>query len=229
MSVLNRLIHVTKAAAHEMLNKLEDPVIMLNHYLRDAAEEIESLEKELAKQKAAAKSWELRAVEQERLADAAEVRASEALAGGREAEARTALEAKLHYVEQARECAALFETAKTGVLELERQLAEAKAEHERMQAKKAELAARAQRAAAKARTAVSEFGASFEGGAARGFRRMEEKIMEWEAKADLASKRYSAGGSAYAAGDGPMPDAGTPGRAEWIEEELKRLREKRGE
>lgn len=225
MSVLNRLINVTKAAAHEALSKLEDPVMMLNHYLRDAAEEIESLQKELVKQTAAEKNWEFREAELLRLADAAEARAAEALNAGRESEARLALEAKLHYVGQARECAALRETAKTGVAELHRQLEEAKTEHTRMQAKRAELAARAQAAAAKARTAVHDFGSGFEGGAARGFRRMEEKIMEWEARAGLAGQRYSEGAAAGTPQEPYAPNqAAAAAHEARIDEELERLR-----
>jgi phage shock protein A len=228
MSVFARLINVTKAAAHEALSKLEDPVMMMNHYLRDMEEEIEDLEKELAKQKVSEKGFAARIADLERFTEQSEAKAMEALVAGREAEARLALEAKLHYAEQARECVALYEMAKTGVAELTRQLEEAKATHATMQSKRAELAARAQKAVSQVRTAVHSIGSGFEGGtASRGFRRMEEKIMEWEVRAEMAGQRYAQSAAAAGAGSSSAyASAAGVERSAQIDEELERLRKR---
>lgn len=50
MGVLQRMKEMTKASVHELLDKMEDPVIMLNQYLRDMEEEIAKAEVTVAKQ-----------------------------------------------------------------------------------------------------------------------------------------------------------------------------------
>ena len=40
MGIFKRMKDITKASLHEALDKLEDPVVMLNQYLRDMEQEI---------------------------------------------------------------------------------------------------------------------------------------------------------------------------------------------
>lgn len=52
MSCLNKsadqcVVSMTKAAANEILGKMENPVTMLNHYLRDLDEEIARAEQNM--------------------------------------------------------------------------------------------------------------------------------------------------------------------------------------
>ena len=57
MSVITRLIQLTRAATGELLDKLEDPAMMMNHYVREAQAEIEKIQQELTKQEAVLESF----------------------------------------------------------------------------------------------------------------------------------------------------------------------------
>jgi phage shock protein A len=50
MGVFKRITDMTKAGMNEMLDKVEDPVVMLNQYIRDMEEEIAQAEVTVAKQ-----------------------------------------------------------------------------------------------------------------------------------------------------------------------------------
>ena len=50
MGIFKRMKDLTKASVNELLDKVEDPVIMLNQYLRDMEEEIRQAEVTVAKQ-----------------------------------------------------------------------------------------------------------------------------------------------------------------------------------
>lgn len=191
MSVFQRIVELTKAATHEVLEKLESPSIMMNQYIRDMENEIAEVKSELARQEAAARSYKLQHAEMSRYIEQYEAKALEALAAGREAEAREALTAKLHYADKAKAYLELHEAAVTRKHELTYKLESANEELAALHKKRTELTARLQQAEAKARTSMPSFNstAGFEGGtAARGFQRMEEKIAELEARLELSGK-----------------------------------------
>jgi phage shock protein A len=220
MSILKRVLDVTRAAAHEALNKLEDPVMMLNHYTRQMEEELEDAQEALRSHQAVERSAKLRHEEYARLAEHLDGKAAEALAEGREAEARTALAEKLVYAEKAAQYLAWHQEAKLRTEEQEQRLAAAKAELERTREKRNELIARARKA--EVRTDLPSFGdvngGTLDGGsAARGFRRMEEKIMYWEAEAEVRGAQQASHAAVEAA------------RAAQIEEQLSQLRSRQAE
>ena len=218
MSVFRRIGDLTKATVHEILDKLEDPVMMLNQYLRDMEDEIARAEVTAAKQMAAERKLNEQKSEAER-----------ALLAGDEPAARAALERKLYFQSRAAELANWREEARKRSEELLRQLREMKEDYYRMRHKRNELAARAQMA--QARKQMAEFGAAhaFEAGtAARGFQRIEEKILRMEAEADIAASPFAAPG--YAVSPAASPFVGTPQaqdeRRERVEEELRALKAK---
>ncbi|CAH0120914.1 MULTISPECIES: PspA/IM30 family protein [unclassified Paenibacillus] len=226
MGVLNRLVDLTKATAHEVLGKLENPVIMMNQYLRDMKGDIDELKQSLLQQQATERAMEQRIVELSRLAEHSELKAMEALQGGQEAEARLALEAKMNYSEKITEYTARREDAKVQSVMLAEQLEAAETEYAKLQEKRTELAARLQKA--EAQTAVSSFSRGLEGGtAARGFERIEEKIMQLEAQHELSKYASAHAGIAPipAAGSGEQTEAAAK-REAYIEEQLARLRNK---
>ncbi|WP_161783548.1 PspA/IM30 family protein [Paenibacillus tyrfis] len=189
MGVLTRLSDLSRAAAHEALSKLEDPVMMLNHYLRTMKEEIDEVQRTLNKQSGAERSLKMQIDAYNRLAAQCEKNAAEALADGREEEARQAMEAKLHYLDKSLECSEWYEAAKQRLEELSQQLEETKAAYAAMQEKRTELVARAQKVEAQVKPSAPRFLYSFEGGAAaRGFDRIEERIMQSEALAELSRR-----------------------------------------
>ncbi|MCQ6562421.1 PspA/IM30 family protein [Paenibacillus mendelii] len=234
MSILARMMNITKAAAHELLEKLEDPVMMMNQYVRNMQNEIEELQQEIVKQDAAVRGLKLQSDESARLAELYETKAFEALAGGREAEAREALAVKLHHAEKAATHQEWYNSAVIRSAELVSKLEAAKAEFESMQKKRNELINRVQQAEAKSKTSMPNFssGHTLDGGlASRGFQRMEEKIMQWEARLDLAghanSKPYGSSSAYPSYGAAPQSAApADPAKEQLIAEQLEQLRKR---
>lgn len=224
MGILQRVVNMTKAAANEMLDKMENPVMMLNHYLRDLDEEIEKAERAMIQQQAQERLLGSKLEEQNQQALYYEGKAEQAAAEDREAEARAALEAKLLYLEQAEETDRLRGLAKQAAIDLQLRVESLKEEKTRLQSKRAELVARVQKATA--------FGGSTSGAAphlqgssaAKGFERIEQKVLEWEAARELSKASYGSGVSSYDAGIDPKQEK----RSALVEEQLQRLLKKSG-
>ncbi|MFD0711958.1 PspA/IM30 family protein [Paenibacillus sp. GCM10027626] len=230
MSVFARMVNLTKAAAHELLEKLEDPVMMMNQYVRNMQDEIEQLQNEKVKQEATARGLKTQLEESTRLANMYEEKALEALANNREAEAREALSTKLHYAEKSVSYQEWHSAAVSRSAELAHRLEEAKVELEALQKKRTELTARVKQAAVQSRQTMPSFsmGANLDGGsAARGFQRIEEKIMQWEAHLELAGQAPFTPpyGSGYGAQAGTAATA-DPAKSALIDEQLEQLRKK---
>ncbi|WP_027094697.1 PspA/IM30 family protein [Cohnella thermotolerans] len=187
MGVFQRVKDMTKASIHELLDKLEDPIVMLNQYLRDMETEIHEAEVTVAKQMASERRLKQRLDEAARIAVERETQAEQALRGGNEAIARKLLEEKVYYDQQAADLLGLHEQASAQVSELTTQLHEMKEEYYKLRNKRNELSARAQMAKARKQLAQASSLHTIEsGGASRGFQRMEEKILQMEAEADVA-------------------------------------------
>ncbi|MBP2001583.1 phage shock protein A [Paenibacillus shirakamiensis] len=233
MTFFERIANLTKAAAHEALNKLENPVMLMNQYLRNLEEDIDSSERKLSEQHTSVKVLTFRKDEAIRSAATAEERAIEALNGGNEVAARQAVEAKLAFKTQAEEHGVTLDITRQRITELEFHIQTAKEEFARLKEKRTELVARAQRAEERSRQAQSSsshtnWGATgagtsgysnLSGTAARGFERMEEKILQWEAGLNASSYNGSS-----ASTSSPQQPSYTKNSA--VEDELSRLQGK---
>jgi len=193
MGVLKRLLDISKAAANEALDKLEQPVMMMNHYLRSMDEEIHSVKQALIQEEATARRLEQQIAECNRLAEQSEHKAAQAIQDDRSVEARQALEAKLTYLEKAADYTQALEHSRERAAELAQQLSRAQAEYAAMQSKREQLAARAQKVEAKAKTSMPSFSYGIETGtAARGFERIEATILQKEAELQVAESLKAA-------------------------------------
>ena len=192
MSLLKRISTLTKAALHEGLNKLENPVLLTGQYLRDLENEITMAERNERELQVTANVLERRKQEYAQLIDQSEIEAVQAVEQGNEEKARLALMAKLRYVEKLEEnINSLAQTQQT-LAELEINIARAKEEREQLKAKRSELVARAQQATETLSSAPRSCAKGPNvGSASRGFERMEEKITEWEVLAENSKNRFN--------------------------------------
>ena len=219
MSLFKRIGDNIRANINSLLDKAEDPVKMLEQYLRDMAEDIAEAEVAVAKQIAVVKRFEAQYQEAQAMAEKRESQAMAALESGREDLARRALEDKKLNQTKADEYYAQFQQYRDVADRLKSQLTDMKDEFEKMKAKKATLVARAQ--AAKAQKGVNEVMSGFGTNNARsGFDRMEEKVLQAEAEAQAGMELRSSGKSL----DDELAALGR-GTSD-IDLEMQRLREK---
>lgn len=181
MGILQRVVQMTKAATNELLDKLENPATMMNHYLRDLDEKIAAAERGLLQQQAEERMMIGKHDELSSCAAIYEKKAVQAAAEAREIEVRAALEAKLQYEEQANEAVRLIKLARDAALDLELHIAKLNEEKAKLQAKRAELITRVRHTHDKSAYNLQD------SPSVKGFERIERKVMEWEAQHELSS------------------------------------------
>ncbi|MGG0821552.1 PspA/IM30 family protein [Paenibacillus turicensis] len=218
MSILQRLSNLTKASIHEVLDKLEDPVMMTGQYLRNHEQEIQKAEASL-------KQLQIRLQVQERqLADAKnssekqELAALAALEAGNEEQARILAASKIAYEEKVQQYTSAIQFTQEGIAELEIHLANAKEELISLKEKRKELAARARKVDEQTAKQTDQPSFSYgihQGEAARGFYRMEEKIEELEAERQVMGYHHA---TSYT--------EPSPAQSLAVNDEIERLKEK---
>ncbi|CEH27963.1 hypothetical protein AM501_14870 [Aneurinibacillus migulanus] len=183
MSLFKRVRDITTATMHQVLDHVEDPVAMLNQYMRDMESEISQAELAIARQIAVEKKWKMMLEEAEARSEKRERQARLAVESGDEAIARRALEDKLICDSKAEEYRKQYEIARQQTILLREQLQELKDKFYEMRNKKATLLSRANAARASKQMNQALYSIDTES-AAKGFSRIEEKVMMMETEAE---------------------------------------------
>lgn len=186
--VFKRIRDITLATVHDGLDAMESPVSMLNQYLRDLEEEIEKAQEAVVKQIMIEKKFNENQNDAKHMSEKRMRQATLAVGAGEEELARRALHDKKRYAAKAEQYEEMGAEAHQKVLELKEQLKEMKEKYYQLRDRKIELISRANAAKTKKQmnTVLSKFDSE---SALKGFKRMEERIMEWETEAEVRRVR----------------------------------------
>ncbi|NJR69318.1 MAG: PspA/IM30 family protein [Synechococcales cyanobacterium CRU_2_2] len=185
MGLFDRISRVVRANVNDLVSKAEDPEKVLEQAVIDMQEDLIQLRQAVAQSIASQKRTEQQYNQNQSQANTWQQRAQLALQKGDETLARQALERKKGYMDAANALkvqldsqSGQVDTLKRSLIALEGKISEAKT-------KKNMLKARAQAAKAQEQlqSAVSNIGTSSAMGA---FERMEEKVLNQEARAQAA-------------------------------------------
>lgn len=218
MGILRRIVSMTKAAANEMLDKMENPAMMMNQYLRDLEEQIAQAEQAVVEQQTQERILQAKLDDTNVQIAHYEEKAEQAALEGRERDARAALEAKLLYQEQYDQNVKLQQMAAQAVVELKQRIEAMKEEQAHLQNKRSELMTRLQQTGG---SKGYPFASNLQtNSATQGFNRIEQKIMEWEVQQEVYASNYG-----YKAPTG-YSEQQQELRNAYVDEELQRLMQK---
>lgn len=180
---LQRIKDIVMATIHEGLDKIEDPMVMLNQYLREMESECAKAKHAVIKQQILERSFAAQMDEMQKMAGKRKGQAQLALDAGEEDLARKAVAEMKHYEAKAAQYREFHEKAAEQVRELKEQVSMLEEKIQTLKDKKYALLARANAARAKEHIYASinriDSESSF-----REFQRLEERIMEMEIKAN---------------------------------------------
>ncbi|GGE52104.1 phage shock protein A [Pullulanibacillus camelliae] len=183
--MFKRVKTIMSSELNALLDKAEDPVKMLDQFMRDMAEDIREAEAAVAKQMANEKMLHKKLNDANKLVEKRQSQAVKALEAGNEDLARRALEDKKLHESQAQTLEASWQRAKADAEELKVKLQEMKNEYQEMDLKREGLKARAETAKTKTKInrSLSSLGSDT---SKQGFERMEEKVLRYEAEAETS-------------------------------------------
>jgi len=192
MSIFNRLFRIGKANVNAALDKLEDPVKMIDQILRELDDDIEKVTAAVTTQMAVEKRFERELNEANETIARRDQQARKALEMGDEELARQALQDKKRFVEKRDRLQVSYEQAKANSEKLRSQLQTMKNRVEELKVQRSTLAAQAQAAQAtkKINETISGVGNS---DLYASFARMEEKIKQWHDEALAAQELANEG------------------------------------
>lgn len=178
-----RIKTVVGSELNAMLDKAEDPVKMLDQFMRDMEEDIQEAEGAVAKQIANEKMLKRKANDAQILMEKRQKQAEQAVEAGNDDLARRALEDKADNEKQLEVLHESWTSAKSDSDEIREKLDEMKKEYNQMKLRKDSLKTRAETAQTKTKMnrAMSNIGSDE---SRQGFERMEEKVLEFEAEAE---------------------------------------------
>ncbi|MGG4220077.1 PspA/IM30 family protein [Paenibacillus jamilae] len=190
MSIFKRLRDLTMSNINAIIDKAEDPVKMTDQYIRDMQEDLEDAEKAVAAQIAIEKRFKQQYEEQAALVKKREEQAHTAAKAQNVDLARRALEERKSAEQKMNEFQAGYEQNKAAADNLRGKLDEMRRQLTEMKNKRETLVARYN--AAKAQTEINKAMNGFSSDTATaGLKRMEEKMLQAEARAEASNEMAS--------------------------------------
>ena len=189
-NMFKRVKTIMSSELNAALDKAEDPVKMLEQFMRDMEADIREAETAVAKQisneKMLKKKWD----DASSMVTKRQEQAVKALESDNDELARRALQDKKDHEAKAETLKESHARAKADADTLRSKLDEMKQEYRQMQLKKDSLKARAESAKTKTKMnrAMSDIGGD---DSKRGFERMEEKVLQYEAEAETSEDMRS--------------------------------------
>jgi len=194
MSIFQRLFRVGKANVNAAIDKMEDPVKMIDQVLRELDEDIEKVTAAVTSQIAVEKRFERELGEATEIVAKRDQQARQALASGNESLAREALEDKKRHADKRDALQVNYDRAKATADKLRGQLKEMKTKVTEMKTQRSSLIAQAEAAKAQERINKTMSGVGVDNLGAT-FTRMEEKIKQMHDQADAAYELANEGKS----------------------------------
>ncbi|MBU7591748.1 PspA/IM30 family protein [Metabacillus halosaccharovorans] len=188
--LFKRVKTVVDSELNALLDKAEDPVKMLDQFMRDMETDIREAESAIAKQIANEKMLQKKFEDAGKMVQKRDEQAIKAIEAGNDDLARRALEDKKIHQQTLDTLKESYERAKLDSDTLRKKLDEMKAEYNEMKLKKDSLKARAE--SAKTRTKINRTLSGIGSDESkRGFERMEEKVLQYEAEAETSEDMRS--------------------------------------
>ncbi len=187
MSIFKRLFRVGQANVNAAIDKMEDPVKMIDQILRELDVDIAKVTAAVTTQIAVEKRFERELKEATEVVNKRDQQARQALAAGDEALAREALSDKKRHAEKCSSLQENYDRAKQNSDKLRKQLQEMKDKVQEMKTQKSALIAQAEAAKAQQRINKTMNGVGTEDLGAT-FAKMEEKIKQMRDEADAAQE-----------------------------------------
>ncbi|NMO95913.1 PspA/IM30 family protein [Paenibacillus lemnae] len=187
MSIFKRLRDLTMSNINAMIDKAEDPIKLTDQYIRDMSEDLEDAEKAVAAQIAIEKRFKALFEEQSALVEKRTQQAHMAAQAQNVDLARRALEEKKTAEAKRDEYKISFDQNKAAADNLRSKLDEMRKQLTAMKNKRETLLARYN--AAKAQTEINKAMNGFSSdSASSGLKRMEEKMLQMEARAEAGNE-----------------------------------------
>ncbi|MDI4644546.1 PspA/IM30 family protein [Cohnella hashimotonis] len=183
MGIFSRMKDIAIADVNRVLDRIEDPISMARHYIRQFEEQIDRARGALATQLAAEQQYDLLVAQTGQLVDKRARQAELAVDRGQDDIAALALQEKLHHGKLLQTYLEQRDVIRNQTANLRREIERLQELHRELNNKLSFLMARANAAAA-IRETVKAVPYGDADKISREFGRIEQKVMRWEAGAE---------------------------------------------
>ena len=183
MGILERISTILKANINDLLDKAEDPEIMLDQYIRDLESGVNQAREELVNAMADEKRLAAKVEERKRQVKEWEDKAEQAVRLGKDEAARSALRASRAYQEEVDATTAAWQAQKDKVAELQGQFEQIEKKVTTVKSERDALLAQHKTTRAKEQLTTAQVSANKATAAIKGIERMKERMEQEAAKA----------------------------------------------